>query len=156
MIIDKEGKIAFKGHPATRQDLAKDFDQLLKGEEPLTGQGTASANKPGAADEEDDGKTKDDLDNKEVNEEIDAFKKVAKEELQKDETAKPLAKEMPRSFCVMVFKNNYDPSTEKWKGTFTNYRVLVGKQDSIDAIKKLMDEKVAKGKYEIELQEHAL
>lgn len=156
MIIDKQGKIAFKGHPATRQDLEKDFDQLLKGDEPLTGQGTASQAKPGQGDEDEDGKMKDDLDCKEINEEIDAFKKVAKEDLQKDEALKALAKEMPRSFCVMVFSNGFDPSTEKWKGTFTNYRVLVGKQDSIDQLKKAMDEKVAKGKYEIEMQEHAL
>jgi len=158
MIIDKEGKIAFKGHPATRQDLEKDFDQLLKGDEPLTGQGTASAAKAGAGgdDDDEDGKQKDDLDTKEINEEMDAFKKVAKDDLQKDETLKALAKEMPRSFCVMVFSNGYTPNTQKWKGSFTNYRVLVGKQDSIDQLKKAMDEKVAKGKYEIEMQEHAL
>jgi hypothetical protein len=29
MIIDKTGKIVFKGHPANRSDLAKDFDDLL-------------------------------------------------------------------------------------------------------------------------------
>lgn len=37
MIIDRNGVIAFKGHPATRQDLEKDFDQLLNTDEPLTG-----------------------------------------------------------------------------------------------------------------------
>jgi len=39
MLVDKEGKIAFKGHPANR-DLEKDIDTLLKGEA-LTGEGTA-------------------------------------------------------------------------------------------------------------------
>jgi len=29
MIIDKTGKIVFKGHPANRSDLVKDFDDLL-------------------------------------------------------------------------------------------------------------------------------
>jgi len=86
---------------------------------------------------------------------IDDFKKIAKEDLQGNEELKKLAKEMPRSFCVMVFSNGYNVTTEKWKGTFTNYRVLVGKQDSIDKLKKAMEEKVdkgAKGKYEIEMQ----
>jgi len=31
MILDKEGKIAFKGHPANRKDLVKDFNDLLEG-----------------------------------------------------------------------------------------------------------------------------
>lgn len=38
MIIDKQGKIAFMGNPAKREDLEKDFDALLNGET-LTGQG---------------------------------------------------------------------------------------------------------------------
>jgi len=33
MILDKEGKIVFKGHPANRKDLAKDFNDLLEGKE---------------------------------------------------------------------------------------------------------------------------
>ena len=36
MIIDKEGKIAYKGHPASRPNLEEDFDNLKKGI-PLTG-----------------------------------------------------------------------------------------------------------------------
>jgi len=43
MLIDKKGKIAFKGHPAKR-DLEKDIDSLLKDEE-LTGEGCGSAKK---------------------------------------------------------------------------------------------------------------
>ena len=38
MLIDKQGKIAFMGNPAKREDLEKDFDALLNGET-LTGQG---------------------------------------------------------------------------------------------------------------------
>ena len=37
ILIDKEGKIAFSGHPSKR-DLEKDIDVLLKGEK-LTGDG---------------------------------------------------------------------------------------------------------------------
>lgn len=36
LIIDTTGKIAFKGHPANRKDLAADFDTLLAGK-PLDG-----------------------------------------------------------------------------------------------------------------------
>ena len=42
MLIDKNGKIAFKGHPANRPDLEKDLDALLKGES-LTGEGCGPA-----------------------------------------------------------------------------------------------------------------
>jgi hypothetical protein len=42
MLIDKEGVIAFKGHPANRSDLEEDFGKLLNGEK-LTGEGCASA-----------------------------------------------------------------------------------------------------------------
>jgi len=31
LIVDKTGKIVFKGHPANRKDLVKDFDDLLAG-----------------------------------------------------------------------------------------------------------------------------
>lgn len=31
MLIDTTGKIAFKGHPANRKDLVKDFNDLLEG-----------------------------------------------------------------------------------------------------------------------------
>jgi len=75
--------------------------------------------------------------------------------LQKDEALKALAKEMPRAFCVMVFNNELSPATGRWSGTFKNYRVLVGKQESIDALKKAFEEKV-KGSFEVELQEHPL
>jgi hypothetical protein len=36
MIIDKQGKIAYKGHPASRPNLEEDFDNLKK-DIPLTG-----------------------------------------------------------------------------------------------------------------------
>jgi hypothetical protein len=42
MLIDKQGKIAFMGHPANRPDLEKDLDALSRGEA-LTGEGTGPA-----------------------------------------------------------------------------------------------------------------
>jgi hypothetical protein len=35
-LIDTNGKVVFKGHPASRKNLEEDFDKLLKGE-PLEG-----------------------------------------------------------------------------------------------------------------------
>lgn len=40
MLIDKEGTIVYKGHPASRPNLEEDLDKLLKGEK-LEGQGIA-------------------------------------------------------------------------------------------------------------------
>jgi hypothetical protein len=31
-LVDTNGKIVFKGHPASRKNLEEDFDKLLKGE----------------------------------------------------------------------------------------------------------------------------
>lgn len=152
MLVDTKGTIVFKGHPASRPDLEKDFDALLAGET-LTGAGTAPAEGAGGAEAEGAGK---DLDTAACDEVVDAFAKVAKDDLQKDEKLKELAKEMPRSFCVMVLDNGYTPSTGKWKGTFTNHRVLVGKRESIDALKAAFDEKVPKGSWEVSLQEHVV
>lgn len=47
MIIDTNGKIVFKGHPANRSDLEADFDALLKGEK-ITGAGTEDEGAPKA------------------------------------------------------------------------------------------------------------
>jgi len=33
MLIDQNGKIAFRGHPANRENLVQDFDDLLTGKE---------------------------------------------------------------------------------------------------------------------------
>jgi len=55
----------------------------------------------------------------------------------------------------MVYEDTYDPYTDKHKGDFKNFRVLVGPQPSIDVIKAAFEDKV-KGCFEVILQEHAL
>jgi hypothetical protein len=50
MLIDTNGKIVFKGHPAGRKNLEQDFDDLIAGKT-LTGDGTGAE----AADEEEGG-----------------------------------------------------------------------------------------------------
>lgn len=51
MIIDKTGKIVFKGHPAGRKDLAKDFSDLLE-DKTLEGLEAGAGAADGASEEE--------------------------------------------------------------------------------------------------------
>ena len=58
------------------------------------------------------------------------------------------------TIIILILEDSYDPYTDKHKGEFKNFRVLVGPQDSINAIKSAFDEKV-KGSFEVVLREHA-
>jgi len=100
MIIDKEGKIAFKGHPANRPNLEQDLDDLAAGKA-LTGEGTGPAPK----EEESDSAVPEgfsEMDKAQVYRELDDNKKVL-EGFTKDESLKESAKDCPRAFCVIVF-----------------------------------------------------
>jgi len=121
MLIDTNGKIVFKGHPASRPDLEADFDTLLKGEA-ITGPGTESLGAPKGEDAS--GK---ELDPVACLESIDKFKESAGTDLSGNEEVKKHASNMPRSFCVMVYEETYDVATEKSLVDWKNYRVLVGK-----------------------------
>lgn len=122
MLVDKEGKIVFVGHPANRE-LEKDLDTLLKGET-LTGKGVGGETKPAEGGEsEPEGKEGDPA---KINEEIDSFMKVAAE-MQSNEELKILAKACPRCFCVMTFSQKFNPKTKKTICDYKNYRVIVGK-----------------------------
>jgi hypothetical protein len=81
--------------------------------------------------------------------------KAACEQFQKDENLKAVAKDMPRSFCVIVLESSYHPSTKKSYSQYKNYRVLVGKQESIDTLKTAFGEKL-KGTFEIDEQIRAI
>jgi len=83
MLIDQKGMIVFKGHPANRPDLEKDFDTLLSGGK-ITGAGCEPT---GGADEGEGEAGGKDLDPATVMKEIDDFKTVAAE-FQKDEELK--------------------------------------------------------------------
>jgi len=102
LLIDTKGKIAFKGHPANRPDLAADITKLLAGEE-ITGEGCApAAPKEGgeAAQAMPEGfKAASDDDIAKVNEFMTGFKETGKKI---QEECKDQAKLMPRAFCVMV------------------------------------------------------
>lgn len=153
MLIDTEGKIVFKGHPANRKDLEKDFDTLLKGEK-ITGPGTEEEAKPEADSEEgaDAGKERD------AAKDFEAIDKVATDVfpgLQKNEKITAIAKNMPRAFCVFTYEMKYDISNGKSTAEWKNYRVLVGKQADIDTCKEVIESEV-KGDFEVVLREHVI
>jgi len=153
MLIDTTGKIVFKGHPASRPDLEKDFDTLLKGEA-ITGAGTESENKPAAAGGEADAGAE--MDFEAHNATMDKFQAEIGPALQADDTVKEHAKGMMQAFCVMVLQQSINVATGKSTGTFQNFRQMVGKQESIDALKKVMEEKLGTGAYEIVMRERAM
>lgn len=146
MLIDQNGKIAFKGHPANRPDLEADLDTLAKGEA-ITGEGCgAPAKKEEGENKEEGGK---ELEADVIAKEVDDFKRQAAE-FQKNEELNKLAKDMPRSFCVITVEAAFDPNTSKTTYKYTNHRVLVGKQESIDKLKEAF--KDVKGSFEIKEQ----
>jgi len=143
VLVDTEGKIVFKGHPASRQDLEKDFDVLLKGEkleevkeEKNENEGEAKAEKQS-------------VDPDEANSEIDAIKPVL-EGLLNDAAIKERAAKMGRNFCVLVCASEYDLETGTAEVNYTNYRDLEGDEEDVSFFKTLFEEKV-KGKFEVKL-----
>jgi len=158
MLLDKNGTIVFKGHPAGRT-LEADIETLLA-DKPLEGDnvftGAKKEDGADATDNKDAGipEGAKDVDAEAINAEIDAFKAVG-EELQKDEEMKKHAKSMQRAFCVMVFTQTYMPKAGKTVGKYENYRVLVGPQASLDAVKPMLEDKV-KGSFEVVLREQAM
>ena len=152
MIIDTTGKIVYKGHPATRPDLEADFDTLLKGEA-LTGPGAESADAPQAAAGGDAAK---EMDFDAHNAVVDKFASEIGPGLQANETIKASAGKMQRAFCVMVLKQEINAATGKMTGEFQNFRDLCGKQEDIDACKKVMEEMVQGEGYELIPREKAV
>ena len=153
MLIDTNGKIAFKGHPAHRPNLKEDLENLKAGKE-LTGEGTASAAQGGGGDEgeSNEGFVEGEMDK--YVKEIKEFSKVG-EELQKDEKIKAHKEKMMRAFCVMVLQSKYVPNSGKSTCKFENYRVLVGGQEAITEIKAILAEKV-KGSFQVVEREQAI
>jgi len=138
LIIDTNGKIAFKGHPANRQDLAKDFNDLLAGKSldgvEAGGAGDEEAEEAGSSVGLDVIKTK--------MEEMTKFKTVGKE-LQTECSAQ--AGGMMRNFCVLTMEAELSPKTDTWTCEYTNHRVLVGPQEKIDHCKGRIEEKLKDG-----------
>ena len=127
MLIDKEGTIVFKGHPAQRPNLEDDLDKLRAGEV-LTGKGIVTGPQPAEAPaqkQEAQEPGYKEVDAAAINQEIDRFKAIA-EGLQADAELKAHAAKMRRGFCVMTFMQKYNPNDESIVGQYKNHRVLVG------------------------------
>jgi len=100
MIIDKTGKIVFKGHPANRSNLEEDFNTLKNGGT-ISGEGCAAAEASADGGEAPVPEGYSEMDPKELAEDIEAATNAI-EELTKDTEVVEIAKQCPRAFCVLV------------------------------------------------------
>jgi len=145
MLIDQNGKIVFKGHPASRPDLEKDLNDLAEGKE-LSVDGAEEESADAGAE------AKVTVDGEKMNQEIESFK-TQQPELYKE--LKDDVSNFMRAFCVMVGSEKLNPATGKFTVDYKNYRVLVGPKEPLEKVKAVLNEKV-KGSFEIVLREQAL
>jgi hypothetical protein len=135
MLIDKQGTIVFKGHPASRPNLEDDLTKLGKGEV-LTGAEIVTLKSEDKEEDAEKIKPEDDFTEKGENidpavvEEITKFK-TACQDLTSNAEITETAKGMQRSFAVIVHQASYIPSEKKFYAKYENYRVLVGPQEKI-------------------------
>merc|ERR1712012_188962 len=94
-LVDKEGKIVFVGHPASRK-LEDDINDLLDGKT-LSGAGTTAA----GGDDEDEELTNNVPEGSSVADMIKEFNDLSEKHCQTEET-KTACEGMPRAFCVLV------------------------------------------------------
>lgn len=124
-LVDKSGKIVFKGHPMTR-NLENDINDLLA-DKTLTGEGTGPSTEESAADE---GKAQD---QGAVTEAVAKFETDAKAFIQRDDVKKVGG--LMRAFCVLV------DSAEVKDGAVIHKPVchtqLIGMTAGIESMKKL-------------------
>ena len=145
-IVDTKGKVVFIGHPATRKDLVKDFDDLLEGKEIAVG--------GGGGDDDEDGGFESNVDGADVAEAQKKFEELSTEHCQTDAT-KAACEGMPRAFCVLVTQNQYNVKEKKIQSKMENYQVLVGPQEKIDKVKEIL-KPFSDQKWKINAQERAL
>jgi len=120
-LIDTHGKIVFIGHPASRPDLEKDIDTLLKGET-ISGKGCSPAS--GEAEEEGE-------EGKEITPEM--FGTLSKRFLdgcEKLEGVKELATKLQRAFFVLVIDGKVNCETGKMTGEIQCITQLMGDKEA--------------------------
>ena len=147
MLIDKSGKIAFKGHPASRANLEEDLDALRRGEA-LSGEGTAPKEvKTGDDDEAVSASNveetlpegySEDKNPESLRAEIRTVSDAIAE-LVLMEDVKKCGKDMSRAFCVLVVDQQYIPSTQKIRVKYENYRALAGQIEQIEEMKEYIE-----------------
>ena len=62
---------------------------------------------------------------------------------------------MPRAYCVLVFKTVRDPIKNKIYGKYENFRVLLGKEEPLEEVKAVIDEKIT-GSFDIVRREQEI
>lgn len=127
MLINQQGKIVYKGHPASR-NLEQDLDDLAAGKT-LEGEGIVNEKPSGDSKTEEEKPAEGQIeidDAAKYHEEINTFKPVF-EDFKNNKELMDQAKDMMRAFCVLVMTTEMNPKTKKTMGKYENYRVLVGK-----------------------------
>lgn len=131
-LVDTKGNIVFVGHPASRK-LEEDINTLLKGEK-ISGAGTTAA----GGDDEDEELTSNVPADSSVSDMIKKFNELSEQHCQTEET-KTACEGMPRAFCVLVHEQKYDCKKGELINNLKNYQVLVGSQEKIDGVKKILE-----------------
>lgn len=135
MLIDKTGKIVFKGHPASRPDLKGDMEKLAAGEMPA-GLGGAAAGGDEKEEELEPSNVKLSLDEclAEAKDFADNTQQKLLDELKETCTG------MPRAFCVSTVNASTSVATGKQSVQYHSHRVLVGPGDKVDTALAKMKE----------------
>ena len=120
LLVDTNGKIVFKGHPASRKNLEDDIDKLLKGE---TLQDITS-------NVEEEPEVTNNVDLATAIDEIEKNKKILSV-IKSDEKEQERAAKMYRNSCVFYIEANYYINTRKVHLDYTNCRNLEGDEDDV-------------------------
>jgi len=151
MLVDQQGTIVYKGHPASRPDLEGDLEKLAAGEK-LTGEGIQELKAAAAAGSADAPEVVPEgfkeINLEQVTEEVEQFKKV-NEGYFSNEDLKTAANGLMRAFCVIVLQTRY--LSDKTVSQYQNYRVLVGAKDGIDKYSAAFENDL-KGSWEVQNQ----
>lgn len=103
VLVDADGTIVFKGHPANRQNLVQDFEDLLAGKK-ISGAGTTE----GGDDDSDDGEAGD-VEGADAASAVSSFQSTV--DGLKDKFNDDFRKKLPRCFLVLVSQGKYDPKS---------------------------------------------
>jgi len=109
MLIDKTGKIVFKGHPASRPDLKGDMEKLANGEMPEGLGGEAEAGGDGG--EEEPAKSNVEVTLDKALQEAEEFANTTQQKLIDD--LKDTCAGMMRAFCVSTVTGSTNVDTGK-------------------------------------------
>lgn len=127
LLVDTTGTIVWMGHPASRPDLVKDFNMLLKGEK-LEGvpAPVAAGGEPAAVEGMDDAAAM---------AQVEKFKKEAKELMDNNKDAFTF----PRAFLVLEDNAVYDAASKSIKHNFVCHKqIMGGTQETQDKAKELL------------------